>query len=199
MTTLLYQKQNPNHQNLLIMNENLILPEDAIVNRIYLIRGKKVMIDRDLAALYGVETKRLKEAVRRNSNRFPEDFMFEMTKDEFENWRSQIATSNSEKMGLRYAPFCFTEQGVAMLSSVLNSETAIEINIQIIRIFTRIREFLANHSELLLKMEQFEKALLKQREVNNKHDEDIEIIFEALKRLLKTDPEPRKRIGFKPD
>jgi len=181
------------------MNENLILPEDAIVNRIYLIRGKKVMIDRDLATLYGVETKRLKEAVRRNSNRFPEDFMFEMTKDEFENWRSQIATSNSEKMGLRYAPFCFTEQGVAMLSSVLNSETAIEINIQIIRIFTRIREFLANHSELLLKMEQFEKALLKQREVNNKHDEDIEIIFEALKRLLKTDPEPRKRIGFKPE
>jgi phage regulator Rha-like protein len=181
------------------MNENLILPEDAIINRIYLIRGKKVMIDRDLASLYGVETKRLKEAVRRNINRFPEDFMFEMTKDEFENWRSQFASSNSEKMGLRYAPFCFTEQGVSMLSSVLNSETAIEINIQIIRIFTRMREFLANHSELFLKMEQFEKTLLKQREINNKHDEDIEIIFEALKRLLKTDPEPRKRIGFKPD
>jgi hypothetical protein len=181
------------------MNENLILPEDAIINRIYLIRGKKVMIDRDLASLYDVETKQLKRQVKRNLERFPEDFMFEMTKEEFDRWRSQFGTSNAEKMGLRYAPFCFTEQGIAMLSSVLNSKTAIQVNIQIIRIFTRMREFLANHSELLLKMEQFEKALLKQREINNKHDEDIEIIFEALKRLLKTNPEPRKRIGFKPD
>jgi phage regulator Rha-like protein len=179
------------------MNEKLILKEDSIINRIYMIRGMKVMLDRDLSEMYGVETKRLKEAVRRNINRFPEDFMFEMTQEEFTNWRTQFATSNAEKMGLRYAPFCFTEQGVAMLSSVLNSETAIEVNIQIIRVFTRMREFLANHTEILLKMEQFEKTLTKQNQKNQKYDEDIDMIFNALKQLLHQKKEPRKRIGFK--
>jgi hypothetical protein len=117
----------------------LALPEKDIVNRIFFIRGQKVMIDRDLAEMYGVETRVLKQAVRRNITRFPEDFMFEMTSEELENWRSQFVTSNSDKMGLRYAPFCFTEQGVAMLSSVLNSETAIQVNIQIIRVFAHMK------------------------------------------------------------
>jgi hypothetical protein len=182
------------------MNKNVILKEDTIINRIYMIRGMRVIpmaIGRDLAEMYGVETKRLKEAVRRNINRFPEDFMFEMTQDEFTNWRTQFATSNAEKMGLRYAPFCFTEQGVAMLSSVLNSETAIEVNIQIIRVFTRMRELISNHKEILLKMEQFEKTLMKQDQKNQKYDEDIDMIFNALKQLIHQKNESRKRIGFK--
>ena len=99
-----------------------IFPHDVVLTKIYLIRDQKIMIDRDLAELYGIETRRLKEAVRRNRERFPEDFMFEMTKEELSYWRSQIATSNSERMGLRYQPFCFTEQGMTMLSCVLNSE-----------------------------------------------------------------------------
>jgi hypothetical protein len=100
----------------------IYIPEETIIDKIYLIRGQKVMIDRDLADLYGVETKRLKEAVRRNADRFPDDFMFELTDDEFQNWRTQFATSKSDIMGLRHAPFCFTEQGVTMLSCVLNSQ-----------------------------------------------------------------------------
>ena len=111
------------------------IPEEAIISKIYQIRGQKVMIDRDLAELYGVEAKRLKEAVRRNIDRFPEDFMFELTNEEFQNWRTQIASSNSDRMGLRYAPYCFTEQGVTMLSCVLNSKKAIHVNIEIIRAF----------------------------------------------------------------
>lgn len=103
------------------------------MSKIYVIRDQKVMLDRDLAELYGVETKVLKQAVRRNMTRFPEDFMFEMTKEELENWRSQFVTSKEDRQGLRYMPFCFTEQGVTMLSCVLNSERAIHVNIQIIR------------------------------------------------------------------
>jgi hypothetical protein len=106
-----------------------IIPDELVVNKIYFLRNQKVMLDRDLAALYGIETRVLKQAVRRNFVRFPEDFMFELTKEEFENWRSQFATSNSDKMGLRYAPMVFTEHGVLMLSSVLNSEKAIQTNI----------------------------------------------------------------------
>src|SRR5678815_711785 len=123
-------------------NKELMIPDELVMNRIYLVRGQKVMLDRDLAELYGVETKRLKEAIRRNINRLPDDFMFEMTPEELRNWRTQFATSNSETMGLRHSPFCFTEQGVAMLSSVLKSETAIRVNIQIIRVFTRMREMI---------------------------------------------------------
>lgn len=114
-----------------LMAKAIVLAEEAIISKIYLIRGQKVMIDRDLAELYGVETKRLKEAVRRNASRFPSDFMFEMNKEEFEDWRTQNATSKEDKQGLRYAPFCFTEQGVTMLSCVLSSERAIMVNIQI--------------------------------------------------------------------
>ncbi|HKR06470.1 MAG TPA: ORF6N domain-containing protein [Bacteroidia bacterium] len=173
------------------MSKHLILPDEIIINKIYLIRGMKVMIDRDLAELYGVETKALKQAVKRNLERFPEDFMFEMSAEEFENWRSQIVTSNfSDKMGLRYPPFCFTEQGVAMLSSVLNSKQAIEVNIRIIRIFTKMREVLSTHKDILLKLEQLERKV-------NKHDGDIQRIFEALKQLLNPKLPPRKPVGFK--
>jgi len=169
----------------------LMLPDEVVINKIYLIREQKVMLDRDLAELYRVETKVLKQAVKRNVERFPEDFMFEMTKEEFENWRSQFVTSNStSKMGLRYPPFAFTEQGVAMLSSVLNSSTAIKVNIQIIRIFTKMREMLLTHKDILLKLEKMEKEITENKK-------DITLIFQALKKLLTTPQEKRKRIGFK--
>lgn len=116
----------------------IVISEDIIINKIYLIRGQKVMIDRDLAEMYGVETRALNQAIKRNEKRFPSDFMFKMTSEELSDWISQNVISNRERMGLRKPPNVFTEQGVAMLSSVLNSETAIEVNIQIIRIFTRI-------------------------------------------------------------
>jgi phage regulator Rha-like protein len=170
--------------------KSIAIAEEAIVNKIYLIRGKKVMLDRDLAELYGVETKRLKEAVKRNINRFPTDFLFEMNKKEFEDWRTQNATSKEDKQGLRYAPFCFTEQGVTMLSCVLNSERAIAVNIQVIRVFTKMREMLLTHKDILLKLEQIERKMAG-------HDEDIQLIFEYLKQLLNPPQEPRPRIGFR--
>jgi len=175
----------------------ILITDKVVLDKIYLVRGQKVMIDRDLANLYGVETKRLKEAVKRNIERFPEDFMFEMTKDEFNNWRSQIATSNSEKMGLRYAPFCFTEEGVTMLSCILSSDTAIAVNIQIIRVFKRMREMLITHKDILLKLEAIEKKLLQHDHHLKKHEDEIQIVFEALKQLINPPPEPRPRIGYK--
>ncbi|MCF6185730.1 MAG: ORF6N domain-containing protein [Bacteroidales bacterium] len=175
-------------------NNELAIPDEIIKDKIYFIRGQKVMIDRDLAELYGVETKQLKRAVRRNINRFPEDFMFQMSKEELENWRYQFGTSNSDKMGLRYPPFCFTEQGVAMLSSVLNSDLAIMVNIRIIRIFTKIRNMLSSHKEILLKLEQIERK-------NIEYDEKFNLIFEYLKQLEEKNQETekqknRKQIGF---
>ena len=134
------------------MSKEVTIPEEIITNKIYLIRDQKVMLDRDLAELYGVETKVLKQAVRRNIKRFPQDFMFEMTKEELTLWRSQFATTSEDKRGLRYAPFCFTEQGVTMLSCILNSERAIEVNIRIIRVFTKLRQMLTDN--LNLKLEQ---------------------------------------------
>lgn len=176
----------------------LVLSDEVIMNKIYIIRGQKVMIDRDLAQLYGVETKQLKRQVRRNIDRFPEDFMFEMTKNEFEEWRSQIGTSNSsDKMGLRYAPYVFTESGVAMLSSVLNSQTAIEVNIRIIRVFSKMREMLSTHKDILLKLEQLEKNMVKQEGSMKKYEDDIRMIFEVLKELLSPPQKPRQKIGFK--
>jgi len=147
------------------MAKAIALAEESIISKIYLVRGRKVMLDRDLAELYGVETKVLKQAVRRNINRFPSDFMFEMTTEELEDWRSQFVTSKEDRRGLRYAPFCFTEQGVTMLSCVLNSERAIAVNIQIMRIYTKIREMLLTHKDILLKLEQLEKKV-------TGHDED---------------------------
>lgn len=124
------------------MADQSFLSEETISNKIYFIHNQKVMLNRDLAILYGIETKRLKEQVKRNRNRFLEDFMFELTKIEFENWRSQFATSNSEKMSLRYVPMAFTKHEVLMLSSVLKSDKAIQTNIQIMHIFTKVRQML---------------------------------------------------------
>ena len=167
------------------------LIDEKIINKIYLIRGKKVMLDFDLAELYLVETKQLKRQVKRNPERFPGDFMFQLTTKEFENLRSQIGASSWG--GTRYLPMVFTEQGVAMLSSVLNSPTAIEVNIQIIRIFTKMKEMLLTNKDILLKLQKIETKLLA-------HDDDIKLIFDYLKKLLDPIPAaPRKRIGFKPD
>lgn len=148
------------------------------------------MLDKDLADLYGVETKYLKRQVRRNIERFPEDFMFEMTKEEFENLRCQIYTSSWG--GTRYAPMVFTEQGVSMLSSVLKSTAAIEVNIQIIRTFTRLRELLITHKDRLLKMEQLERRA-------DSQDERMEEIFQYIRSLIRQnkEQEPRKELGYK--
>lgn len=176
----------------------LALPaEVGIINRIYVIRDQKVMIDRDLAELYGVETKRLKESVRRHKARFPKDFMFEMSKEEFEIWRTHFASSKQDRQGLRYRPFCFTEQGLTMLSCVLNSERAIAVNIQIVRVFTKMREMLLTYKDILLKLEQMEKNLIRQDGRMRKHEEDIQLVFQALRKLFNPPSEPRPKIGFR--
>lgn len=174
-----------------------MIPDEAIVNKIFMARGQKVMLDRDLAELYGIETKRLKEAVRRNMERFPEDFMFEMSVPEFELWRKDNALAQNDRMGLRYAPFCFTEQGVTMLSCVLKTKTAIEVNIRIIRIFTRIREMIFHNQEIMLKLEKIENRFLKNQEQIDQHDEEITAIFDCLKQLVSTENPERNPIGFK--
>ncbi len=161
-----------------------IVPIERIASKIYLMRSVKVMLDRDLAELYGVETKVLKQAVRRNIDRFPADFMFELTGDEFSNLRSQIVTSSWG--GARYLPMAFTEQGVAMLSSVLNSNRAIKVNIQIMRAFTQLRQMLSTHKDLKRKIEAMEK----------KYDQNFKVVFEAIRQLLNTEEKPRKKIGF---
>lgn len=171
-------------------NQALRIVEEKIINKIYLIRGMKVMLDFELSELYETETKQLKRQVRRNIERFPNDFMFELTTKEFADLRSQFGTSSWG--GSRYTPMAFTEQGVAMLSSVLNSSTAIKVNIQIIRVFTKMKEMLLTNKDILLKLEQLENKV-------SGHDENIQMIFEALKQLLNPPQEPRKRIGFKPD
>ena len=179
------------------MSENKqlsVIPDETVINKIYLIRGEKVMLDRDLAELYGVETRRLNEQVKRNIDRFPEDFMFQLTEIEFENLMSQIATSSWG--GYRKLPYVFTEHGVLMLSSVLNSDLAIKVNIQIMRVYTKIRNMLATHKDLLLKFEQFEIKLAD-------HDDKIMLILEYIKQFEKTKQQElehknRPKIGFKP-
>ena len=138
------------------MNNTEIIQVEIIENKIFLLRGQKVMLDRDLAHLYGIETRALKQAVKRNLKRFPPDFMFQLSKEEFSNWRSQIVMSKSDEKGLRHLPFVFTEQGVVMLSSVLNSEKAIAVNILIIRAFVKLREILSTHKELAQKLKDLE-------------------------------------------
>ncbi|WP_379087087.1 ORF6N domain-containing protein [Pedobacter sp. UC225_65] len=169
-----------------------IVSDDIVVNKIYEIRNQKVMLDRDLAELYGVETRVLNQAVKRNIDRFPEDFMFQLNAEELENWKSQIVISNREKFGLRKAPFVFTEHGVLMLSSVLNSQQAIQVNIQIVRIFTRLRKLLEGHNELKLEIADIKKKLKSQ-------DKNIELVFSYIDELIEKKAKPRKRIGFKPD
>ncbi len=157
--------------------ENLLaVPDEIVMNKIYHIRGQKVMLDRDLAELYGVETKQLKRQVNRNIDRFPEDFMFELTKDEHEILRRQFGTLKQGEHS-KYLPIVFTEQGVAMLSSVLNSKRAIAVNIQIMRIFTRIRQMLSDNTELWLEIEKIKKKL-------DNQDKNMEIVFRYLDELL---------------
>lgn len=169
----------------------LIIPEH-IQSKIYLIRGKKVMLDRDLAILYGVQTMRLNQAVKRNIERFPDDFMFQLTKEETENWISQIVISNKEKMGIRKMPLVFTEQGTAMLSGVLHSVRAVTVNIQIMRVFTRLRDMLMNHEDLRKRIEILEK---KYQEVG----QDVNSVFKAfeeIKKLLEPPTKENKKLGF---
>jgi ORF6N domain-containing protein len=170
--------------NNMIKEQNEFQLEEIIESKIFFIRGKKVMLDRDLALLYGVSTKRLKEQVRRNLKRFPDDFMFKLSREEFQNLRSQFATSSWG--GQRYDPFVFTEQGIAMLSGVLNSDRAIIVNIQIMRTFSKIREMLHNHKELKQKIEEMEK----------KYDQQFMVVFEAIKKLVEPPVVPKKKMGF---
>jgi hypothetical protein len=168
----------------------VLVAEQKILNKIYVFRGEKVMLDNDLAEMYGVETKQLKRQVRRNKSRFPKDFMFELSTKEFENLRSQIGTSSWG--GTRYNPMAFTEQGIAMLSSILNSNIAIEVNIRIIRVFTKMREFALTNKEILLQ-------LTTEKEVKGNNN-DIENIFIVLKELIEKQQKPsppRNKIGFK--
>ena len=180
-----------------------LIPQEVIERRIYLIRGHKVMLDRVLARLYGVSAKRLNEQVKRNIKRFPDDFMFQLTWDEARSLRSQFATLNNlpeqsetieSRRGrhVKYLPYAFTEQGVAMLSSVLNSERAIQVNIAIMRAFVRLKAILSTHKELAHKLNELEQKI-------EKHDEDICAIFEAIRQLMAPLPEKTRRItGFKP-
>ena len=168
-----------------------IIPVERLTRQIYLVRGLKVMLDRDLAELYGVTTGNLNLAVRRNIDRFPEDFMFQLTKKELHNWRLQIATSNSAaKMGLRRRPYAFTEQGVAMLSSVLKSDRAVQMNILIVRAFVKLREMLATHKDLAERIEKIEAA-------QERHTSVIELLAEEIDRMKELPAEAEKRrIGF---
>lgn len=165
-----------------------LIPVESIVNKIVLLRGEKVLLDQDLAEMYGVETKQLKRAVRRNIKRFPRDFIFELRKKDFENLRSHFGTSSWG--GTRYMPLAFTEQGVAMLSSVLNSDRAIEVNIAIMRAFVHLRKIIASHDTLARKLAELEHHL-------ENHDEQIQAIFEAIRQLmLPPDNKDKKKIGF---
>jgi hypothetical protein len=162
-----------------------LVPLEAIQNKIYLIRGQKVMLDNDLAALYQVSTKRLNEQVKRNLKRFPDDFMIRLTEEENNSLRSHFATLKRGKHK-KYLPYAFTEQGVAMLSSILNSERAIQVNIAIMRAFIKLREVMSTHKELARKIDDMEK----------KYDAQFKVVFEAIRRLLTTPEKPKKRIGF---
>ena len=170
----------------------LIVSDESISNKIYIIRGNKVMLDRDIAELYGVETKVLKQAIKRNIELFPSHFMFEMNDVEFGNWRSQFVTSNSDKMGLRYKPLCFTEHGVLQTANILKSSRAKQISIRIIEVFVKMRETLASHNELKLEIEHIKKKL-------TNHDKNIELVFQYLDELLekKQIPVKRNKIGYK--
>jgi len=163
------------------------VPEATIMEKIHLIRGQKVMLDQDIAALYGIETKAFNQAVKRNIERFPEDFMFELTPEEFEYLRSQVVTSSWG--GRRYLPKAFTEQGVAMLSGILSTPVAIEVNIRIIRVFARMREMLITQQDILLRLEQLERH-------TDDQSKEIELIFSALRELLQPPTPPRNAIGY---
>ena len=171
------------------LNKSFLIPDEIMINKILLIREKKVMIDKDIAELYGVTTKRLNEQVKRNKKRFPDDFMFQLT----ENEKEKVVANCDHLKNLKYSPslpYAFTEHGAVMLASVLNSDRAIEANIQIVRVFTRIREMLLTNKDILLKLEQLERKV-------TGHDENIQMIFGALRKLLNPPQPPRRRIGFR--
>ncbi|KRD62894.1 DNA-binding protein [Flavobacterium sp. Root935] len=175
------------------MNDQSLLSEETISNKIYFIRGQKVMLDSDLASLYEVETKRLNEQVKRNLSRFPSDFMFQLTEIEYNSSRSQIATlKNGRGSNLKYLPFAFTEHGILMLSSVLKSDKAIQTNIQIMRIFTKVRQMLLDTTEIKVDILQIQKKL-------ENHDKNIELVFSYLDELTekKEDQSERVKIGYK--
>lgn len=167
-----------------------VIATPAIEKRIYICRERQVMLDEDLADLYGVETKRLIEQVKRNLERFPDDFMFQLRKDEAAALRSQIATSNTGRGGRRYAPYVFTEQGVAMLSSVLRSKTAIAVNIEIMRAFVELRRAAISYAAIEKRLEQIERGM-------GEHDEQLEQVFGALRQLMAPPPRPKRPIGFR--
>ena len=169
------------------MQQQFMVPE-VIEKKILLIRGQKVMLDYHLAELYGVETKALKRAVKRNIDRFPNDFMFVLTADEYAALRYHLGTLKRGEHA-KYLPYAFTEQGVSMLSSVLNSPRAIQMNIAIMRAFVKIREILSTHKELALKLKQLEMKI-------EKHDKEIHAIFEAIRKLMTPPEPPKRRIGF---
>ena len=169
---------------------NLALPDELIISKIYVLRGQKVMLDRDIAELYQVQTRILNQSVKRNAARFPEDFMFQLNDEEMQILISQNVTSSWG--GYRKLPFAFTEQGVSMLSGVLNSQVAIQVHIQIIRIFTKMRELLLTNKVILLKLERMEKDV-------KENKQDIAVIFKALKQLVEQPKPKRRMIGFKPD
>ncbi|MGE5596659.1 MAG: ORF6N domain-containing protein [Hyphomicrobiales bacterium] len=163
----------------------ITLPPERITGSILLIRGQRVLLDSGLAELYGVPTKVLLQAVRRNAERFPEDFMFQLSSEEFRSLRSQSVTSSSWG-GRRYAPYAFTEQGVAMLSSVLNSPRAVQVNIEIMRAFVQLRGLLATHADLARKIEELEQ----------RYDEQFRVVFDAIRELMAPPPPPTRRLGF---
>jgi len=169
-------------------NEKALIPVERIENSILLIRNERVILDADLAFLYGVTTKVLVQAVKRNLDRFPPDFMFRLSREEFASLRSQFVTSKpkSGRGGRRYPPYAFTEEGVAMLSSVLNSPRAIKVNVEIMRAFVRLRKILASHVELARKLEVLEK----------KYDSQFKVVFEAIRRLMAPKEPPNRKIGF---
>ncbi len=163
-----------------------LIPVETIEKAIYLIRGEKVMLDRDLAVLYGVSTKALNQAVKRHTKRFPADFMFQLSADETSRLRYQIGTSNTGRGGRRYLPYVFTEQGVAMLSSVLNSERAVLVNVEIMRAFVRMRQMLASNADLSRRLDDLE----------SKYDRQFKVVFDAIRQLMSPPLPGRKQIGF---
>lgn len=166
------------------------IPHEVIVTKIHLLRNQKIILDKDLAELYGVTTGNLNKAVKRNLRRFPADFMFQLNEEEFKSLMFQSGISKTRHGGTRKLPFAFTEQGVAMLSGVLTSERAIHVNIEIIRIFIKLREMLLTHKDILIKLDEIESQV-------SRHNKEIQFVFDALKQLLQKPEEERSKIGFK--
>ena len=166
----------------------MLIPQEVIENKIFLIRSKKVLLDKDLAKLYGITTGNLNKAVKRNIERFPEDFMFQLNKEEGDSLRFQFGSLKGGQHA-KYLPYVFTEQGVAMLSGVLHSKKAIQVNIAIMRVFVRLKEIISTHKELAHKLVLLERKI-------EKHDKEIHNIFEAIRQLMAPPDKPRRRIGF---